>query len=139
MVIQRIDFARDPGECAQPRRQLVHVEPLSRRERVEIAGHQVQTVLVALDAAKQRAQLVRAPLLGEVAVHGAEMHAVDAEARRDVTISRYARLAQRTRRQTWPAISTRLMKATEWPGEDAQCVIPHFSASCSNDRGRYAS
>ena len=28
---------------------------------------------------KQRAQFVRAPLLGQVAVHGAQMHAVDAE------------------------------------------------------------
>ena len=62
-------------------------------------------MLVALDAAQQRAQFVRAPLLGQVAVHGAQVHAVDRKSA-DVTISRYARLAHRTRRQTCPAIAS---------------------------------
>ena len=82
MVIHRMDFAGDPGQRAQARRQLVHVQPLARRERVEIAGDDVQAVLMAFDAAQQRAQLVGSPLFGQVAVHGAEMHAVNPEIRR---------------------------------------------------------
>ena len=61
-------LAGDPRERPQPRRQLVHVEAFARRKRVEVAGHDMQAVLVALDAAQQRAQFVRAPLLGQVAV-----------------------------------------------------------------------
>ena len=72
-------LTRHPGERAQPRGQLVHVQALARRERIEIARHDVHPALMSFDTAQQRAQFVCAPLLRQIAMDGAQVHAVNAQ------------------------------------------------------------
>src|SRR4051812_23291797 len=65
--------AAQPDERAQAMRQFPEIEQIARRERVEISGEQVEAMLMASNARKQRAKLDHPVALRPCGVERAQM------------------------------------------------------------------
>src|SRR5262249_11421419 len=51
----------DPDQCANPCRQLVQLQDLTRRKRIKVADKHVKTILMTFDSFQQRPDLAPAP------------------------------------------------------------------------------
>src|SRR4051812_32960731 len=70
------DFAAaQPHQRAQAIRQLAKIKEISGRQRVEVAGQHVETVLMARNTRKKRPQLDHAMAFGPRRIQRAEVHA----------------------------------------------------------------
>ena len=132
--------AAQPHERAQPVRQLAKIEHVARRECVEVSGEEMEAVLVAGDACKQRAQLDHAMPLGPRGVKRTQMDAEDPQ-----FVGSGIDLEKRVPRQSrmmpfeMAHRPLRLMKASDSPRDEAHCAMPVRAAIFSTTAGIVAS